>query len=547
MAGCRKQDKDRDVSKVLFIADEISEDALEFLAVADNLEVDNRPGLSIPEKLEAVGKADALIVRSATKVDAELLEAAPSLSLVVRAGVGVDNIDLDAATRKGVVVQNVPEGNTRSAAEHTIAMMLALSRNIPEAHRSVKAGEWERGRFVGVELQGKTLGVIGFGKIGRHVAHMAAGLGLEILAHDPFLAPHMAEELGIELVEELGDLASRCDFLTVHVPKTEGTSGLIGPDVLGRAKEGLRVINCARGGIVDEAALLEAIENGKVAGAALDVFEEEPPSDRALVDHPAVVATPHLGASTREAQVNVALSAAQLVVDYLQHGRLHSPVNTVFLEPDMRERLEPYGELGRRLGRLQAQFLEGNPERIIVKYFGDIFDEPQSRNFVTAGVLAGFLGEGCTQPVNQVNARALAREQGLVVEEVSEGRSRYFANMICVELADGSGERNLGGSIRGRKGIRLVSLDNYHFDAVLEGQLVIAANEDRPGMIGTIGQVLASHEMNISSMSLGRDRSGGTALSVINLDAPDTQKFAAVAEDLKQKQGILWARCLQAD
>ncbi|MAM46200.1 MAG: phosphoglycerate dehydrogenase [Planctomycetes bacterium] len=535
------------MSKVLFIADKISEDALEFLAASGDLEVDNRPGLSMPEKLEAVGKADAVIVRSATKVDAELLEAASSLSLVVRAGVGVDNIDLDAATRKGVVVQNVPEGNTRSAAEHTIAMMLALSRNIPEAHRSIKAGEWERGRFVGVELQGKTLGIIGFGKIGRHVAHMAAGLGLEILAHDPFLAPHMAEELGIELVDELGDLASRCDFLTVHVPKTEGTNALIGPDVLGRAKDGLRVINCARGGIVDEAALLEAIENGKVAGAALDVFEEEPPSDRALVDHPAVVATPHLGASTREAQVNVALSAAQLVVDYLLHGKLHSPVNAIFLEPDMRERLEPYGELGRRLGRLQAQFLEGNPERIIVKYFGDIFDEPQSRNFVTAGVLAGFLGEGCTQPVNQVNARALAREQGLAVEEVSEGRSRYFANMIRVELADGSGERNLGGSIRGRKGIRLVSLDNYHFDAVLEGQLVIAANEDRPGMIGTIGQVLASHEMNISSMSLGRDRSGGTALSVINLDAPDTQKFAAVAEDLEQKQGILWARCLQAD
>jgi len=250
------------VSKVLFIADKISEDALEFLAASGDLEVDNRPGLSMPEKLEAVGKADAVIVRSATKVDAELLEAASSLSLVVRAGVGVDNIDLDAATRKGVVVQNVPEGNTRSAAEHTIAMMLALSRNIPEAHRSIKAGEWERGRFVGVELQGKTLGIIGFGKIGRHVAHMAAGLGLEILAHDPFLAPHMAEELGIELVDELGDLASRCDFLTVHVPKTEGTNALIGPDVLGRAKDGLRVINCARGGIVDEAALLEAIENG---------------------------------------------------------------------------------------------------------------------------------------------------------------------------------------------------------------------------------------------------------------------------------------------
>ncbi len=535
------------MSKVLFIADKISDDALEYLAGFPDLEVDNRPGLSLAEKLEAVANADALIVRSATKVDSELLEAASCLSLVVRAGVGVDNIDLDAATRKGVVVQNVPEGNTRSAAEHTIAMMLALSRNIPEAHRSVKAGEWDRGRFVGVEFQGKTLGVIGFGKIGRHVAHMAAGLGLEILAFDPFLAPHMAEELGIELVTDLGDLASRCDFLTVHVPKTEGTSALIGSELLGKARKGLRLINCARGGIVDEAALLEAIETGQVAGAALDVFEQEPPVDRALVDHPAVVVTPHLGASTREAQVNVARSAAQLVVDYLENGKLHSPVNAVFLEPDMRERLDPYGELGRRLGRLQAQFLEGNPEHILVQYFGDMFDEPRSQNYVTAQVLSGFLGDRCSQPVNQVNARALAREQGLVVEESSEGRSRYFANMIRVELTDSSGARNLGGSIRGRKGIRLVSLDNYHFDAVLEGWMVIAANEDRPGMIGTIGQVLSSHEVNISSMSLGRDQSGGTALSVINLDDPEEKKLPAVAEELTGREGILWARTLQAE
>ena len=535
------------MSKVLFIADEISEDALEYLAGFSDLEVDNRPGLPVAEKLEAVGNADALIVRSATRVDGELLDAAPSLSLVVRAGVGVDNIDLDAATRKGVVVQNVPEGNTRSAAEHTIAMMLALSRNIPEAHRSVKAGEWDRGRFVGVEFQGKILGIIGFGKIGRHVANMASGLGLEILAHDPFLAPHMAEELGIELVDDLGDLASRCDFLTVHVPKTEGTIGLVGGDVLGRAKKGLRLINCARGGIVDETALLAAIEAGNVAGAALDVFEEEPPSNRALVDHPSVVVTPHLGASTHEAQVNVARSAAQFVVDYLENGKLHSPVNAVFLEPDMRERLEPYGELGRRLGKLHAQLLDGNPQRIIVKYFGDMFDEPRSQNYVTARLLAGFLGDRCTQPVNQINARTLAREQGLVVEESSEGRSRYFANMIRVELTDNSGARNLGGSIRGRKGIRLVSLDNYHFDAVLEGWMVIAANEDRPGMIGTIGQVLSSHEVNISSMSLGRDQSGGTALSVINLDDPEEKKLPAVAEDLSGREGILWTRILQAE
>jgi D-3-phosphoglycerate dehydrogenase len=527
--------------KLVFIPDRLSEDALGLLKENPEIEVDYRPGLSLSEKKEAAREASALIVRSETQVDREFLSACHKLEIVVRAGVGVDNIDVEAATRKGVVVQNVPEGNVRSAAEHTVALILALSRNIPEAHRSVKEGKWERARFTGVEVQGKTLGVVGLGKIGSQVVTMAAGLGFKVLAYDPFVAPRKAQELGVELVGTVGELASRSDYLTVHVPRTEGTQALIGKEVLARARRGIRIINCARGGIIDEAALLDALEDGRVGGAALDVFEKEPPGDSLLLRHPRVIATPHLGASTREAQENVALAAARQVVDYLLHRKLHSPVNAVTLEPELREVVEPYMELAVRLGRLQARLLEGNPERIVVKYFGDIF-EPKIQSYLSSAVLEGFLVDRSAQPVNWINARALAKDQGLAVEESTEGRSRYFVNLIRVELSDSAGKREIGGSIRGRRGMRLVSLDGYQFDAVLEGTLLIVRNQDRPGMIATTTQVLAAHNINIAYISLGRDRTGGTAISLLNLDDAVPPE---VLEELRSRDGILWARVVK--
>ncbi len=539
--------------KVLFISDKLNDDALTYLKEHPEIEVDYRPGLPIEEKHEAVSRAHALIIRSATKVDAAFLEAASKLELVVRAGVGVDNVDLDGATRRGVAVQNIPDGNTRSAAEHTIALLMSLARNVPQGCTSLKAGEWERSKFVGVEVLDKKIGVVGLGKIGRHVATMANGLGFEVLAYDPYLAPRMAEEMGITLVTDVAELASQVDFLTVHVPKTDATRGLIGAEVLEKAKPGLRIVNCARGGIVDEDALLAALEDGRVAGAALDVYNEEPPENRALVEHAKVVCTPHLGASTREAQVNVAVAGARLVVDYFQTGKLHHPVNAVSLEPDLLEKAEPYGELARRLGQLHAQLLDGNPERVVVKFYGDVF-ESQVRAYVTSAVLVGFIGDRCDQPVNWINVRALAKDHGLVVEESDEGSSRYFSNMIRVEVtrAGGGGgddgdRRELGGAMRGRRGVRLVSLDSYIFDAVLEGTMLIVANEDTPGMIGTVGQTIGQRGVNISNMSLGRHPKGGRAISLMNLDDLPAGQGQEIEAELAAIDGILWAKVARVD
>lgn len=527
----------------VFIADKLSRDALDVLESCSGLEVDYRPDLPDSEKIAAANQAQALIVRSATKVSAAFLQQIDSLELIVRAGVGVDNIDVDAATRKGIVVQNVPDGNVRSAAEHAVALLLSLARNVPKANISMKGGKWERSDFLGTEVQGKTLGVVGLGKIGRHVVDMASGLGMHVLVRDPYVAPNIAEQLGIELVPELSDLVPRVDFLTIHVPLSPETKGLINARALEGAKPDLRIVNCSRGGIVDEDALLRALEEGRLGGVALDVFAEEPPGATALVMHPEVVVTPHLGASTREAQKNVAVGASQQVIDYLLHRRLHSPVNAIQLDPELTDDVQPYRDLALKMGRLHAQILEGNPERIVVKYFGEFFSD-RVQSYLTNGVLEGFIGSHSAQPVNFINVRTLSKDQGLAVEERSEGKSRYFVNMIRVEVIDSGGQRALGGTIRGRGGLRLVSLDNYQFDAVFEGSLILVANEDRPGMIGALGDALGSHNVNVSYMSLGRDTNGGTAISVVNVD---DGLSAGVIEEIASQPGILWAKFATVD
>ncbi len=534
-------------TKRVFISDKFTDDALAILARCPVLEVDYRPGLELAEKIEAASRADALVIRSATKVTREFLEnmgdGAP-LELIVRAGVGVDNVDVDEATRRGIVVQNVPGGNTRSAAEHSVALLLAMARQIPVAHQSMRDGKWERSKFVGVEVLGKKLGVVGLGKIGRYVVEMATGLGFEILAYDPFVSPSMAEQLGVELIESVAELATKVDFLTVHVPLSEETKGLVGDEVLSGAKPGLRIINCARGGIVDEAALLRALEGGQVAAAAIDVFVEEPPGATELVRHPNVVVTPHLGASTREAQQNVALAASEMVVDFLTERRLHSPVNAIQLDPDIRDEVQPYRELALRLGRIQAQLLESNPVQIDVKYFGKLFSG-KIQSYLTNSVLEGFVAGRSAQPVNFINVRALAQEQGLAISESSSGESRYFANLISVAVKDHEGRgHEVRGAIRGRSGLRLVSFDSYQFDAVFEGALLLVCNEDRPGMIGVVGTKLAGYDINVSNMSLGRDRSGGRALSVLSLDTPPP---AAAVDELAAAEGIVWARAVAVD
>lgn len=523
--------------KTLFIVDPLSDSALQVLEGVDCIRLDNRPGLPHEEKLEAARQAHGIIVRSQTKIDADFLEVCEQLEVVVRAGVGVDNIDLDAATRKGVVVQNIPEGNTRSAAEHAVALMMSLARNIPRAHQSMREGQWDRKGHVGTELEGKTLGIIGLGKIGRHVMHMATGLGMEIVGFDPFISTQLASEMGLPLAESLEDLVGRIDFLTLHVPLSPDTKHIIDAELLGKARKGLRVINCARGGIVDEKALLAAIESGVVAGAALDVYESEPPDFPELIGHPSVVATPHLGASTREAQHNVAILAARQMVAYFREGKLTSPINSLNLEPALLEEIRPYRDLAIALGGLHSQVLEGNPEKVRVQFYGDLFDG-ELRRYLTSAVLCGFLRDRSSQVVNPVNAHHLARESGLVIEEASGGKSRYFHQMIRVTVTGSRGERDFGATIRGQRGLRLVSMDDYHFDAVLEGSLLLIQNEDRPGMIGVVGEIISRHEVNISYMTLGRDRSGGTAVALLNLDEPAPD---AVVDELRQTDGILWA------
>lgn len=521
--------------KIVFIADKLSEEAVEILASEKSIRVENQPGLEFKEKIAVARQCHGLIVRSQTQVDEEFLNSCENLEVIVRAGVGVDNIDLNASTRKGVAVQNVPGGNTRSAAEHAVAMMFALARNIPQACSDVREGRWERSKYVGTELQGKALGLVGVGKIGAQVLHMAQGLGMRCLVHDPFISPQKAGELGLELAPDLEALVQSVDFLTIHVPKTPTTENLISGKLFAKAKPGMRVVNCARGGIVDEDALLEALNAGTVKGAALDVFSTEPPECRDLVEHPAVIVTPHLGASTSEAQSNVAEGAAQLMLDYFLQGKLGSPVNAVSLEPDQREGMKPYFDLAYRLGLLQSQLLEGNPSRIRLRFFGDLFEGDLVR-YLASAALSGFLEDRSAQPVNVINAHHLASEMGLPVEESTEGRTKYFHQMIKISVEDSHGVREVGGTIRGQRGQRFVSLDDYQFDAVLEGRLLISFNEDRPGMIGVLGNSMADHEINISYMSLGRDKTGGQAVALLNLD---DDVDSSVLEELAQRKGIL--------
>ncbi len=525
-------------AKKVLIVDELSSDALDVLSAAENVEVVDVHGADLEAKTAAARDVDAIIVRSGTKIDAPFLRACKRLRIVVRAGVGVDNIDVTEATRRGVVVENVPEGNTRSAAEHAIAMLLSLCRQIPQAAARLREGGWDRSTFIGKEVLGKSLGIVGLGKIGRQVHHMATSLGMKTVGFDPFISPAIAEEIGIALVPSVEELVKGVDFLTLHVPRSAETRNLVSRAVLAAARPGMLIVNCARGGVLDEAALLDALRDGTIGGAALDVFETEPPGLTELIKHPRVIATPHLGASTREAQQNVATSAARQIVEFLETGRLTSPVNTVVLDPELRERVAPYSRLAECLGQLQSQLLEGNPTKIRVRFFGDALDSEIQRHLSSA-VLCGFLGERAAQPVNSVNAHHLASDMGLIVEESSEGRSRYFHQMIKVQVFAGGAVREVGGSIRGQRGLRLVSLDDYQFDAVLEGLLLLVRNEDRPGMIGVLGRALAEKNVNISYMSLGRDRSGGTAVALLNLDPPVPDSIPA---DLEKLEGILWAR-----
>jgi D-3-phosphoglycerate dehydrogenase len=506
----------------VFISDKLESACLDLLTGA-GLDVDNRPGLKDDMLQKAMQEADGMVVRSGTQVTAKLLENPGKLRAIVRAGVGVDNIDVAAATRCGIVVMNTPGGNTVSTAEHTVTMMMALARHIPFAAASLQAGKWERNNFVGVQLAGKTLGIVGLGRIGREVARRAAGLDMQVLGFDPFLAPDRAAQLGIESVPELDQLLPRCDFLTVHTPGGPENMNLIDARRLGLMKKGARLINCARGGIINEQALAESLTSGHIAGVAIDVFTQEPPpADHPLLKLPNVVMTPHLGASTLEAQDAVAQEAAQLLIGFLQRGVVQFAVNMTPVDRTELEELRLYVDMARRLGLLHAQMAQGTIRRAEVSYRGEV--ARRSTKLITAAFAAGLLESHLFQEVNVVNAELLARERGIEIVEQLSPKKGDFSTVIRVEVFTDKKSYVAAATQFGNQYMRLVQLGPYHLDSFLDGIMLIFTHRDVPGLIGFIGTIFGKHKVNIAQMTVGRQLPGGEAIAVLNLDNPPPEE-----------------------
>jgi D-3-phosphoglycerate dehydrogenase len=500
----------------IFISDRLESPGLELLRQA-GMELDERPGLTGGALQEALRAAEGVIVRSGTKITADLLENPGRLKAIVRAGVGVDNIDVAAATRRGIVVMNTPGGNTVSTAEHTISMLMALARHIPAADASTRQGKWERSQFVGTQLAGKTLGVVGLGRVGREVARRAAALDMKVVGFDPFLAADRAAHLGIESVPDLDQVLRRCDFLTVHTPLTAETHDLIGAAQLARMKPGARILNCARGGIINEEALAAALRSGRLAGAALDVFAVEPPGDHPLLKLPNVVLTPHLGASTVEAQESVAREAAQLLIDFLTRGVVQFAVNMAAVDRTELEELRLYVDMAHRLGLLHAQMCQGAIRRAELCYRGEV--ARRSTRLITAAFTAGLLESRLAQNVNIVNAELLARERGIDIVEQNSPRKGDFGTLIQAEVLTEKKIYTAAGTLFGHQFLRLVQLGPYHLDTFMDGVMLIFTHRDVPGLIGFIGTIFGKHKVNIAQMTVGRQVAGGEAIAVLNLDS----------------------------
>ena len=479
--------------------------------------VDEKPGLSPDELSAIIGEYDGLAVRSSTRVTAVILDAAlPRLKVIGRAGIGVDTIDVAAASARGIVVMNTPFGNSITTAEHAIALMFALARQLPEADASTQAGKWEKNRFMGVEVTGKVLGLIGAGNIGSIVAARAIGLKMKVVAFDPFLTPERAVELVIEKVE-LDDLLRRADFITLHTPLTDQTRNILSAERLARTKKGVRIINCARGGLIDEEALKEALENGHVAGAALDVFSEEPAKNNDLFGTPGLICTPHLGASTSEAQVNVAIQVAEQMSDFLLLGGITNAVNMPSLSAEEAPRLRPYMALAEKLGRLVGQIVGTEVRSVDVEVEGaaaELNIKP-----ITGAVLAGLMGT-YSDTVNMVNAPHLARERGLDVREIRHDREGDYHTLLAVTVGTDEGKRRVAGTLFGNRAPRLVDIFGVPVEAELTGQMIYIVNTDEPGFIGALGTALGEAHVNIATFNLGRRETGGEAVALVSVDDP---------------------------
>jgi D-3-phosphoglycerate dehydrogenase len=520
--------------KVL-ISDNISEKCIDILKNA-GLTVDINVGLK-PDELKAlIGEYHGLVIRSATKVTGEIIEAARNLKVIGRAGSGLDNVDKIAATKKGIVVMNTPGGNTITTAEHTIAHIVSLARLIPQATASMKAGKWEKKKFMGVELFNKTLGVVGIGNIGGEGAKRMQAFGMNIIAYDPFFSEDKAKTMGVEKVE-IPELFKRADFITIHTPLTPETKYLINKKSLKTMKQSVRIINCARGGIINETDLYEALVSGKVAGAALDVFEKEPPENNPLLSLDNVIFTPHLGASTKEAQENVAVAVAEQIVDYLVHGTIRHAVNFPSIPADQVARLQPYINLAEKIGVFAAQMFEGGVTEIMIEYQGEAAKINTAP--VTIAAVKGFLNPILLETVNFVNAPVIAKERGIEVKEVKSTDESDYQSMIAIRLKAKGKESYFAGTLFSKKDPRIVAIDSFKVEIIPEGELLFLYNNDKPGVIGNIGTLLGENRINIARMHFGRESQGGMAISVVSIDS---HASPAIIDQIKKLPNILSVR-----
>lgn len=520
----------------ILVADRLSRAGLDIFSSAEGVTLDYQPELNEAELLAAVADAEALVVRSGTRLTAEVFERAKRLRVVGRAGIGAENVDLDAANRRGVVVMNTPFGSAITSAEHTIAMLLALARHIPQACAALHRGEWRKDSFLGVELAGKTLGVVGAGKIGRLVIERALGLKMQVLVCDPYLPADAIQQLGAERVE-LPELLQRADFISLHIPLNQETRDFINAELLAKVKPGCRIINCAQGGLVDEAALAAALHSGQVAGAALDVFNKEPPPvDHPLLQFEQVIATPHLRAASADAQINIAVQIARQILDFLQHGLVTNALNVPSVNADLLKKLRPCFELAERMGLFMAQYRSGRFKQVRIEYSGKVAEHPLE--LLSAAFLKGLLRPVLGEQVNDVNAPHLAREHGIKVSETRVYSADEFASSIHVQIDADQGSHTLGGALFGHNDYRLVRIDDYLVEAPPEGHLLVLHNEDRPGVIARVSGILAEAGVNIAMFNLSRRRVEGTAVSLIGVDSPLSSE---VLQQLAAADGVLFA------
>lgn len=523
----------------ILVTDSISDSGLIDLYEHPHFTVDKMVGLPADELIEIIGNYDALIVRSQTQVTEEIIAHAHKLQVIARAGVGVDNINVNAATRKGIIVINAPGANTIAATEHTIAMMLALSRNLPQAHGQTSRGEWNRNAFQGVELYRKTLGIVGMGKIGTEVAKRAKSFEMNILGFDPFLTDERAKNLGIKKAS-LDEIAAESDFITLHTPLTNNTRNLINEEYITKTKRGVRFINCARGGIIDEDALIKAINEGHVAGAALDVFQSEPPTKSGLFHHPQIIMTPHLAASTIEAQEKVAQEVSAEIIEILETKTIRQAVNMPAISGEKQQKMLPFLQLGEQVGQLVIQLLGHAPDKIDINYYGDLVNE--DTDLLTRTMIKGLLSHHLIDTVNLINALHLLKEQGVPYNVQKNATNKGFANYLELRVSHGNETATIGATVLNGYGARIVTINHYRIDIKPEKNLLFIKHNDVPGMIGKVGSLLGNYDINIGTMQVGRADIGGEAIMVLTLDKKISE---GVIKELTAISGLNKAQLLE--